>query len=69
MRRVASAAITAYQKAARPFLPALCRFHPSCSDYAKEAIERRGWRGLLPALGRILRCHPFNPGGYDPLNG
>jgi putative membrane protein insertion efficiency factor len=45
-----------------------CRFAPSCSDYALEAIEVHGWvRGGLLALRRILRCHPLNPGGFDPV--
>lgn len=45
-----------------------CRFHPSCSDYALEAVERYGWlRGVQLAIQRFLRCHPFNRGGIDPV--
>jgi len=46
-----------------------CRFHPTCSQYALEAINRKGaMRGVLTSVKRILRCHPFSPGGYDPVN-
>jgi len=46
-----------------------CRFHPTCSEYGYQAVEKYGvWRGGLKALWRILRCNPFNQGGYDPLN-
>lgn len=45
-----------------------CRFYPTCSQYAVEAIEKRGFlRGLFLAIKRILRCHPFSEGGYDPI--
>ena len=48
-------------------LPALCRFSPTCSEYTKQAVNRHGIiRGSVLGLKRILRCHPFNPGGYDP---
>ncbi len=54
-----------------PLLPAgTCRFYPSCSDYAREAIETHGaWRGCTLALRRVLRCHPLHPGGIDPVPG
>ncbi|MGI8897403.1 MAG: membrane protein insertion efficiency factor YidD [Pyrinomonadaceae bacterium] len=57
-----------YKLALSPLLPSACRFVPSCSEYAMEAINRYGApRGSSLALRRLLRCHPFNPGGYDPL--
>jgi hypothetical protein len=60
--------IRIYRLAVSPFLPPACRFAPSCSEYAREAIERHGpLRGGRMAIGRLLRCHPFHPGGYDPV--
>ena len=60
--------VRGYQLLLRPLLGANCRFFPSCSDYAKEAIERHGGgRGALLAARRICRCHPYHPGGYDPV--
>ncbi|MGL6039756.1 MAG: membrane protein insertion efficiency factor YidD [Deefgea sp.] len=57
-----------YQIAISPFLGANCRFHPSCSHYAIEAIERFGvFAGSYLALRRLSRCHPMNPGGFDPV--
>jgi putative membrane protein insertion efficiency factor len=51
-----------------PLLPSSCRFYPTCSSYALEAIESFGaFEGSILAIKRILRCHPFNPGGYDPV--
>ena len=50
------------------FTPKVCRFYPTCSQYAIEAIEKYGaMKGLWLGLKRILRCHPKNPGGYDPV--
>ena len=61
-------AIRFYQKAISPFLAPSCRFHPSCSDYALTAIERYGpYRGVWLGLKRLARCHPFHPGGFDPV--
>ncbi len=68
MRRWAAAAISLYQAVLRPVLPAACRFHPTCSEYARQAVLERGlWRGALLTLGRLSRCHPYHPGGLDPL--
>jgi putative membrane protein insertion efficiency factor len=68
MRALALALITAYQKLLSPMLPRSCRFYPSCSEYAKQAIQKYGIvRGGWLALKRIARCHPGNPGGLDPV--
>ena len=57
-----------YQYAISPHFPPCCRYYPTCSVYAYEAVEEYGiCRGLFMALRRLLRCHPFHPGGYDPL--
>jgi putative membrane protein insertion efficiency factor len=67
-RAIAIALIRFYQQFISPLKAPTCRFHPSCSCYAREAIERHGLcRGLLFALGRLGRCHPWHPGGYDPV--
>jgi putative membrane protein insertion efficiency factor len=60
--------IIAYRRWVSPALPARCRFYPSCSAYAMEAITRHGAvRGTALAVWRLLRCHPFHPGGFDPV--
>jgi uncharacterized protein len=60
--------LRSYQYAVRPLLGANCRFYPSCSDYAKEAIERHGaLQGLWLAVRRVVKCHPYHPGGFDPV--
>jgi putative membrane protein insertion efficiency factor len=57
-----------YQSCISPFLPPRCRFYPSCSAYAAQAIEIHGpLKGLFLAAGRILRCHPGSEGGFDPV--
>jgi len=57
-----------YKWAISPLLPPACRYVPTCSDYAMEAVERYGlFRGSLMATARVLRCHPFAKGGYDPV--
>lgn len=57
-----------YQKILSPMKPKTCRFYPSCSEYAVQAVQKYGVvKGLFKAIARILRCHPFNPGGYDPV--
>ena len=57
-----------YKWALSPILPPACRYVPTCSDYAMEAVDRYGvFRGGLMAMWRVLRCHPFVKGGYDPV--
>lgn len=68
MTRALIAVVAAYRYALSPMLARSCRFHPSCSAYAQEALERHGaLRGLWLALRRVGRCHPWHPGGYDPV--
>jgi putative membrane protein insertion efficiency factor len=68
MTRLLQFLIRAYQLLLSPFLGNHCRFTPSCSQYASEAIGRYGaWRGGWLAIKRIGRCHPFCDGGYDPV--
>jgi len=62
------ALIRGYQLVLSPFLGGACRFQPSCSAYAREAIERHGaWRGSLLAARRLSKCHPFGSSGVDPV--
>jgi uncharacterized protein len=66
--RVLTALVRGYQLTLSPLLPAACRYYPTCSAYAIEAIERYGAaRGSWLAARRLARCHPFRPGGYDPV--
>jgi len=68
MRRLLLLLIRGYQILISPLLGPNCRFTPSCSQYAIEALEIHGaWRGSWLALCRLGRCHPFHPGGYDPV--
>jgi uncharacterized protein len=68
VKSVLSAVLRAYRYAVSPMLGPRCRFHPSCSAYALEAIESRGTlRGGWLALRRLACCHPWHPGGYDPV--
>jgi len=68
VKSVLLALIRGYQLVLRPLFGANCRFHPSCSDYAREAVERHGaLSGAWLAVKRIARCHPYHPGGYDPV--
>lgn len=68
MKQAAVILIRFYQKAVSPYLPPSCRYYPTCSAYAIEAIEKYGFvGGTVLAVKRILRCHPLHAGGYDPV--
>ena len=68
MRLLCVGMIRFYQVAVSPLFGRHCRFCPTCSEYARQAIQRYGvLDGGILAIRRILRCHPFNPGGYDPV--
>ncbi|MBI1796045.1 MAG: membrane protein insertion efficiency factor YidD [Candidatus Eisenbacteria bacterium] len=67
MKRVLAFPVVAYQRLIPIAWRGQCRFAPSCSQYAREAIERHGAFGLWLALRRIARCHPLGGGGYDPV--
>ena len=68
MRKTIVGLIGFYQKAISPWLGGHCRFYPSCSEWAREAVETYGvLKGSFLTLKRLLSCHPFHPGGYDPL--
>ncbi|AXQ31566.1 membrane protein insertion efficiency factor YidD [Solimonas sp. K1W22B-7] len=68
MRTLSLFLIRCYQLFISPLLGPRCRFYPSCSHYTAEAIRRHGfWRGGWLGLRRLARCHPLNPGGYDPV--
>ena len=60
--------IRTYKLVISPLLPSACRFHPTCSEYMKDAIEKHGvWKGIGMGLRRLSRCHPFHQGGFDPV--
>jgi uncharacterized protein len=64
---LAAGVLVAYQRLVSPLLPRACRFAPTCSEYARQAMLEHGvGRGAWLAIRRLARCHPFNPGGYDP---
>lgn len=68
IRKIFILPIRFYKKFISPFLPRSCRFYPSCSEYAMEAVTKHGViKGTLLAVWRILRCNPFCKGGYDPV--
>ena len=68
MKRTILKVLSVYVNLISPLFPPRCRFYPSCSRYCYEAVEHYGvLKGLFLGFGRILRCHPFNAGGYDPL--
>jgi putative membrane protein insertion efficiency factor len=62
------ALLDGYKRFISPLLPSACRFHPTCSVYMRDAVDRYGAaRGVLMGLRRLARCHPFHPGGVDPV--
>jgi putative membrane protein insertion efficiency factor len=66
-RNLLIACVRTYQRAISPLLGQNCRFQPTCSEYMIAAINKHGaWRGMLRGIWRILRCHPFHRGGFDP---
>ncbi|MBQ9914528.1 MAG: membrane protein insertion efficiency factor YidD [Clostridia bacterium] len=68
MKKLLIAVIRFYQRYISPLKKPSCRFYPTCSQYALEAISKKGAiKGTLLAIRRILKCHPFHPGGYDPV--
>ncbi|MCP2519213.1 membrane protein insertion efficiency factor YidD [SCandidatus Aminicenantes bacterium Aminicenantia_JdfR_composite] len=68
MRKIVLGLIKFYKKFISPLLGNRCRFYPTCSDYTFQAIEKYGlFKGLLLGGKRLLKCHPFNPGGIDPV--
>lgn len=68
MWRIPHLLIRLYQRLLSPLLPNTCRFQPTCSRYAADALEAHGlWRGLWMGARRVARCHPWNEGGYDPV--
>jgi len=68
MRRVVLALLQFYKRIISPVLPPMCRFEPTCSAYMMQAVDKYGvLRGIWLGLRRLARCHPFNPGGWDPV--
>ncbi|MBI3695900.1 MAG: membrane protein insertion efficiency factor YidD [Acidobacteria bacterium] len=68
VKRIVIWVLAFYKRMVSPLLPASCRFYPSCSDYAREAVERHGVRrGVWLAVARLLRCQPLGGGGLDPV--
>ena len=68
MKQVLMFLVRAYQLLVRPVLPPTCRFSPSCSQYSLEAISKHGaLKGFWLTIKRVIRCNPWNPGGYDPV--
>jgi hypothetical protein len=68
MKKAALFIINIYRRLISPALPPSCRFYPSCSQYAYEAFDKYGFlKGMYLTIRRLSKCHPFNPGGYDPV--
>jgi len=68
MQQTVIAILRGYKRFLSPLLPSACRFEPTCSEYMLEAVQRHGaWRGIGLGVKRLLRCHPFCEGGFDPV--
>ncbi|MCX5798625.1 MAG: membrane protein insertion efficiency factor YidD [Proteobacteria bacterium] len=68
MKKLVIQLLEIYRICISPYIPTECRFHPTCSCYMQEAIQKKGiLKGILFGLKRILKCNPFYPGGYDPV--
>jgi putative membrane protein insertion efficiency factor len=68
MKKILIAIVRSYKFLISPLLPGSCRFVPSCSEYSLEALEKYGaLKGVWLSVRRVARCHPFHPGGYDPV--
>ncbi|KPJ97065.1 MAG: hypothetical protein AMJ55_00475 [Gammaproteobacteria bacterium SG8_15] len=68
MQKIILIIIKGYQYLLSPFLGSHCRYYPSCSHYAVQAVQEHGtWKGLFLAVRRVSRCHPWHEGGYDPV--
>jgi uncharacterized protein len=67
MRKAVIAILRLYKRLISPLLPSACRFHPTCSEYMIEAVNKYGLRGVWMGMRRLLRCHPFHQGGFDPV--
>lgn len=69
MKGLAIMAVKIYRTVISPIIPARCIYYPTCSEYSLQALERYGFiKGTYKSIKRIFRCHPFNSGGYDPLD-
>ena len=68
MKRLFLYAIRGYRRFISPLLPPTCRFYPTCSHYAQQAFEKYGTlKGIWLTVRRLVKCHPYHPGGFDPL--
>lgn len=68
LKKIVIGLIKTYQRFISPIKPPSCRFYPTCSQYTIDSISKHGIiKGISMALRRLIKCHPFNPGGYDPV--